>query len=101
MEENNRVSSEELIAFMTEVTSQDNCPGCAHEDFVVCGAEDTGAWRFEVEAVNCDYMIPTYMVYCANCGYARSHNAIIVDRWVMNRRHEQALRTDPLGGEDE
>ncbi|WP_110970842.1 hypothetical protein [Pseudomonas huaxiensis] len=85
-----KTTTEELIAFFTEVSTQDNCPSCGHEDFTVCSSSDLGAWTYAQEVLHSNIVTLEYKVYCEKCGYIRSHSAMVVDRWVKLRRESQA-----------
>jgi len=80
------ISGDDFIDFLAEKCSDTICTGCGGERFSILTSEDTGAWRFEMDAVNTkEFHLPTYATYCNNCGLMRHYSAVIVRAWVKAR----------------
>ena len=84
---NTDVSGDDFIEFLAEKCSASVCEGCEGEKFSILTSKDSGAWLFEMDAVNTQqFHLPTYAVYCNDCGLVRHHSAVTVKRWVENRQ---------------
>lgn len=87
---NTEISGDDFIEFLAEKCSSSVCGGCGGEKFSILTSEETGAWRFEMDAVNTQqFHLPTYAAYCNNCGLVRHHSAVAINNWAKARKEKE------------
>lgn len=81
------VSVEEFISFLEHKCADSKCPACGNDTFTILSSNEAGPWRFESDVENeAGYHLPTFAVFCRNCGSVRHHTSTIVTKWVHQQR---------------
>lgn len=81
------ITLEEFISFLEEKCADSHCAGCDHDKFSIFTSPAEGLWKFESDAVNSkNYFLPTFAMYCDNCGLVRHHSAAVIRKWLMSEK---------------